>query len=352
MPDAARDRRRPPRRGGERTRRIRTLGLGLAAAAMGAAILSGQAGTGKGRLAGRVIDEAGQPVASARIVLRFVKSLAGPGFPPAWRDESAEFETETDRKGEWSYQGLAGGIWEIKASKAGYGTSSRQVQVRQLSDNPHVKLKIEKIKDGAYGIAADLLERANELFALGQFDEAAGYYRRYLEQDPGAMMVMLSLGLCLEQTAKYDEALQVFQSLVDRTSSDPLDKEITARALAGAADCLFRKGDPQAAIESWKRAVELSPTSGSVAANLAEVLFSVGRDEEAVSYYLKAVEIEPARPDIRLGLAYVYLHQGEFEKARTELSKIVKLGPPGSTTFAEAHRLLDEIAKKKKPLSP
>lgn len=351
MPDAARDRRRPPRRGGGLTRRVRALGLGLAAAAVGAAILSGQAGTGKGRLAGRVIDEADQPVASARIVLRFVKSPTGPGFPPAWRDESAEFETATDRKGEWSFQGLAGGIWEIEASKAGYGASSRQVQVRQLSGNPYVKLKIEKIKAGAYGIASDLLERANELFALSRFEEAAGYYRRYLELDPGALMVTLNLGLCLEQTAKYDEALRVFRILVDRTSSDPQDAEITARALAGAADCRFRQGDPQAAIEAWKLAIELSPTSGSVAANLAEVLFSVGRDEEAVSYYLKAVEIEPARPDIRLGLVYVYLHQGEFEKARAELSTVVKLGPPASTTVAEANRLLEEIAKKKRAAS-
>lgn len=309
--------------------------------------MSGQAGMGKGRLTGQVIDEAGQPVAAARIILRFVKSPVGPGFPPAWRDESAVFETASDRKGQWSYQGLAGGIWEIQASKGGYQASRLQVQVRQLSDNLPVKLKIDRIKEGAYAVAADLLERANELFALARFDEAAGYYRRYLDQDPGAVMVMLSLGQCLEQAAKLDDAAQTFRSLVEMTSSNPLDKEITARALAGLGDCLFKKGDPKTAIGYWKQSVDVSPTNGSVAANLAEVLFSIGQDGEAVVYYLKAVEIEPARPDIRLGLVYVYLHQGEFEKARAELTRIIELGPPGSTTAAEARKLLDELAKKK-----
>jgi tetratricopeptide (TPR) repeat protein len=303
---------------------------------------------GKGRLTGQVVDEAGHPVPSARIILRFVKSPVGPGFPPAWRDESAVFETASDRKGQWSYQGLAGGIWEIQASKGGYQASRLQVQVRQLSDNLPVKLKIERIKEGAYAIAADLLERANELFALARFDEAAGYYRRYLDQDPGAVMVMLSLGQCLEQAAKLDDAAQIFRSLVEMISSNPLDKEITARALAGLGDCLFKKGDPRTAIGYWKQSVDVSPTNGSVAANLAEALFSVGEDEEALAYYSKAVEIEPARQDIRLGLVYVYLHQGEFDKARTELSRIIELNP-GSTAAVEARKLLNELAKKKQP---
>jgi tetratricopeptide (TPR) repeat protein len=312
-----------------------------------AASLSGQAGTGKGRLTGTVVDEAGQPIAAARIILRFLKSPTGRGFPPAWRNESAVFETVTDRKGEWAYRGLAGGIWEISASKAGYRASSRQVEVRQLSGNPHVKLRIEAIREGAYGVAADLLEKANELFAVGRFDEAAGYYRRYLDQDAGAVMVWLSLGECLEQAAKLDEAVRIFQSLVDMTSSNPLDKEITARALAGMADSLYKRGDRQIAIEYWKQAIERSPTSETVAANLANVLFSLGRDDEAISYYQKAVEIDPGRQDTRLGLAYVYLHRDEFDKARAELAKIIAL-QPASATAAEARKLLDEIAGKRK----
>ena len=319
--------------------------LGAALVVSLAVSAPGQAGLGKGRLTGVVVDEDGKPVVSARILIRFVRSPLGPGLAPTWRDESAVFETATDDKGVWAYNGLAGGIWEVNASKAGYDPSSRQVQVRQLSGNPHVKLRIDQIKEGVYSIAADLLERANELFAVGKLNEAIIFYRRFLRQDPEAVMVMLNLGNCLEEAGQLEEAIREYQALVDKTSANPLDCEITARALAGIGDCCFRKGDRENAIDYWKLAVEKSPTSEIVAAGLAETLFSVGKDREAETYYLKAIHIAPTSLDIRLKLAFVYLHLEEFDKARVELTKIIEL-QPGSEAAAQARKYLNEIAHR------
>jgi tetratricopeptide (TPR) repeat protein len=330
-------------------RRVWSAIASLTAIALTATALFGQAGLGQGRLAGKVIDDEGKPVGSARIILKFIKSPLNNGLIHAWRDESAVFETATDKKGEWMYQGLAGGIWEVRALRDGYHSSSRQVEIRQLSPNPHVELTLERLKGGAYSIAAGLLEKANELYALGNFDEAVGAYREYLEKDPGAVMVMLSLGQCLEQTGALDEAIQEFRSIVDLTSANPLDREITARALAGLGDCAFKKGDRETAISAWKAAVEKSPSSENVAANLAEVLFSAGRDDEAVSCFQKAIEIAPTRQDIRLGLVNVLLHRGEMDKARGELNKIIELGPK-TPSAAQARKILVEISDKKKPL--
>jgi len=321
----------------------------LLAAMFLSANLSGQAGTGKGRLTGTVVDEEGKPVEAARIVLKFVRSQIARSWTPAWREESAVFETATGERGKWAYQGLAGGIWEIQASKDGYHPSSRQVLVRQLSANPHVTLRLEKLKDGAYSIAAGLLEEANGLFAVGKYGEAVTAYRKYLEQDPGSVMVMLSLGQCLEESGELDEAMAVFRSVADRTAADPLDRELTALALAGLGDCEFKKGLREAAIEHWKRAIETSPTNESVAANLAEVLFSLERDDEAAVYFRKAIEIAPTRQDIRFGLVNVYLHQGKFDQARTELARIIKLDPL-SPSATRARQMLGDLFTKKNPL--
>lgn len=329
-----------------RTAAARSGVLALLAAASLSVALFGQAGGGKGRLTGAVVDEDGRPVEAARIVLKFIKSQIARSWTPAWREESAVFETMTGEGGKWTYQGLAGGIWEIQASKDGYHPSSRQVQIRQLSANPHVSLRLERIKDGAYSIAAGLLEEANGLYALGKFKEAVSAYREYLEQDPGAVMVMLSLGQCLEESGELDDAIAVFRSAADMTSGDPLDREVSALALAGLGDCEFKKGHREAAVEHWKRAIETSPTSESVAANLGEVLFSLGRDDEAAVYFSKAIEIAPTRQDIRLELVNVYLHQEKFGQARTELDRIIKLDPL-SPTAARARQILDEISIKR-----
>ena len=320
--------------------------LGLASVALLAVTAFGQAGVGKGRLAGAVVDQDGKPVASVKIVLKFIKSPTGSVHNPEWKAESAVFETSTDKSGSWTYLGLAGGIWEVQASKDGYHSSSRQVQVRQLSANPHVKLRLDSLTGGAYSVSSGLLEKANELAALGKFDEAVLLYRQYLEMDPESVMVMLNIGDALQEGGRLDDAAKEYQALVDLTSANPGDREITARAMTGLGECAFRKGDRENAVKYWKLAVGTSPTSEVVAANLAQLLFSLGTSDEAVVYYLKALEIAPSRTDLRIKLAYVYLHQGDFDKARGELTKVIEV-VPGSALAAQAQKLLDEIEKKK-----
>jgi len=320
--------------------------VGFTLAAFLAVSAFGQAGIGKGRLTGAVVDQDGKPVASVKIVLKFIKSPAGSVHNPEWRPESAVFETSSDKSGNWTYLGLAGGIWEVQASKDGYHSSSRQVQVQQLSSNPHVKLRLDSLTGGAYSVASGLLEKANEQVALGKYEEAVLLYRQYLETDPGSVMVMLSIGDALQEAGRLDEAAKEYQALADLTSANPGDKEITARALTGLGECAFRKGDGEGAAKHWKLAIETSPSSEVVAANLAQLLFSLGKGDEAAVYYLKALEIAPARTDLRLKLAYVYLHLNDFDKARAELAKIIET-LPGSALAAQARKLLDELEKKK-----
>ncbi|UCE42191.1 MAG: carboxypeptidase regulatory-like domain-containing protein, partial [Candidatus Aminicenantes bacterium] len=58
-----------------------------------------QAGRGKARLTGTVIDEEGNPISSAKISL----DLLG--------RETTSRETSTNNKGEWSFMGLGSGNW-------------------------------------------------------------------------------------------------------------------------------------------------------------------------------------------------------------------------------------------------
>jgi hypothetical protein len=154
-----------------------------------AALALGQAGHGKGRLSGIVVDENGKPVASARIVLRLgeLGAKAASGWHASRFRESAVFETVTDKKGVWAYNGLTNGIWEVRASTEGYDWASRQVQVSQLSSNPVVELRLDKLKieTGSFSIAPDLLEQAYALYCQNKFAEALVFYRQYLEKDPG-----------------------------------------------------------------------------------------------------------------------------------------------------------------------
>jgi tetratricopeptide (TPR) repeat protein len=307
----------------------------------------GQTGYGKGQLSGIVVDEEAKPVAAARIALRLV---AKSGF---WRRassirESVVFETVTDKKGIWDYNGLTTGIWEVRASKAGYDSASRKVQVYQLTGNPSVRLRLDRIKveTGSFSFAPDLLEHADNLYYRNKFAEALLLYRQYLEKDPESIMVMLAVGDCLRETGDAEEALKAFQAVVDKTATDPGDKELLALALTGLGEVYFKQGDRENAVKYWKLAVGKTDLSEIPAANLGEVFFSEGKPKEAIEYYLIAVNIAPEQANLHYKLGLIYLNSSDYDQARARFSKVIDL-QPGSELARQARKMLEDLAKRK-----
>lgn len=315
-----------------------------------AASALGQAGYGKGQLSGIIVDEDAKPVAAAKIVLRLVERGVKSGFRSRASSisESVVFETVTDKKGVWVYTGLTTGIWEVRAFKAGYDSASRKVQVYQLTGNPSVKLRIDRIKmeTGSFSFAPDLLEHADGLYYRNKFAEALPFYRQYLERDPESIMVMLAVGDCLREAGDAEEAVKAFQTVVDRTTTNPGDKELLALALTGLGEVYFKEGDRENAVKYWKLAVEKTDLSEIPAANLGEIFFSEGKPEEAVKYYLIATKIAPNQAGLHYKLGLIYLNSGDYDKARVLFSKVIDL-QPRSELGRQARKILEDLARRK-----
>jgi len=81
-----------------------------------------QAGQGKGRLAGSVRDEAGNPIANGKVQLEF--EAAGR------RDE-----VMTNIKGEWAFIGVGTGPARVTVTAEGFQTDTIRLQVSQLQRN-------------------------------------------------------------------------------------------------------------------------------------------------------------------------------------------------------------------------
>ena len=329
--------------------RPRALSFILAFSVLVASAL-GQAGAGKGRLSGIVVDEDAKPVAAARIVLRLVETGVKSGFQRRASSipESVVFETVTDKKGVWIYNGLTTGIWEVRASKAGYDSASREVQVYQLTGNPSVKLRIDKIKmeTGSFSFAPDLLEHADNLYYRNKFAEALPFYRQYLEENPESIMVMLAVGDCLREMGNAEEAVKAFQAVVDRTATNPGDKELLALALTGLGEVYFKQGDRGNAAKYWKLAVEKTDLSEIPASNLGEIFFAEGKPEEAIKYFLIAMKIAPDQAGLHYKLGLIYLNSGDYDRARVLFSKVLDL-QPRSELARQARRILEDLAKRK-----
>jgi Flp pilus assembly protein TadD len=276
---------------------------------LGGALLSapafGQAGHGRGRLSGFVVDDRGEPVESATVVLSFLRSLAeSPRGRGAQLTEAAAFTTRSDKKGGWKLVGIASGFWEVSATKDGFLPARLEVKVSQIVANAKVTLKLERAPDAAFDAKAALLERASALFWQKMYAGALALYREAQGLDPEDVMTMLVIGDCLRESGDFDGALRQYRALADKTSADPLSKKITAMALTRMGEVHFKKGDLKAATRFLALSVEASPTDEVTAGNLGALLFEEGDADGAERYYRLALDIAPARPTSITGSAW------------------------------------------------
>jgi tetratricopeptide (TPR) repeat protein len=314
-------------------------------------IAFGQAGHGIARLSGTVTDDAGNPIPSAKIGLRFVEPIEHKGQSgyKVTAQESAYFEAATDKKGRWSYNGLATGVWEITARAKGYFPASRKCSVFQLQGNPRVPLQLEKMPEPLTENLTEsaLLEKANEFFYLKKFDEAVALYGIYLRAHPEFDMVALSIANCYQEKGDLDTAIGRYRTVVERTSKNRLDDYLTAQAYAGIAECYWKKKDIENTKAFYKHALETTAENELWAFSLAEIYFSQGATDEAITYYEKASRFAPGWSDPYIKLGNAYLNKADYEKAEKAYQRFLKLEPK-STRAADVKKILEDLERLKK----
>ncbi len=296
-----------------------------------------QAGRGKARLAGNVIDEEGNPVASAKISL----DLLG--------RETTSRETSTNKKGEWSFMGLGSGNWRITATAEGYIETFRDIFVSQIGRNPKVSITMKKIVE-THSLADDLglIEKAGDLFKERQFEEALSLLLQFLENNPEAYMTRINIGDCYKEMGEYDKAEAEYDLAMEAAQTDEkMGEEMIAKATAGKGDIYLKKGEFEQAQELFKKSIELLPDNEILAYNVGEIYFSNRNLEEAIAYYGIAIKIKPdwSLPYYRQGL--VYLNKEDYSNAEANFKKFLEIDP-GSELASSVRGMLDYLEKIKK----
>lgn len=174
------------------------------------------------------------------------------------------------------------------------------------------------------------------------WDNAAGYYSRALEELPDHPQALSSLGLAMFELHDYPLSLSCYQKASSISPDDPIPQEKIARiyermgklneaikASLRAAELHLKSRSAEKAIDNWLRVLIYQPDNISVRTRLAAVYEKLGRREEAVSEYIatasvfqrsgdspravKAVEyalkIMPENPEVRLALSLARSNQ-------------------------------------------
>lgn len=298
----------------------------------------GQTARGKARLSGVVVDDAGNALESATVVIEYLGK------------DTAKHETKSDKRGKWSFLSLGTGRWKITGSAEGYVPMATEAYVRQLERNPKVTLKLKKIAQSDKPIIEDeesfaLLDQGNKLYDEGKYKQAILFYEDFLVKNPKAYQTRLNIYNCYREMEEYDKAKEQCNLILEKVSTDaPMGKEMAAKALAGLGECYLKKNDMENAQKYFKQSIETYPDNELIAYNVGEIFFSNQNLDEAVHYFALAKQIKPDWSDAYYKLGLVYLNQADYEKARENLEKFLTL-EKDTERAANVKNILEQLKK-------
>jgi tetratricopeptide (TPR) repeat protein len=297
-----------------------------------------QAGRGKARLGGVVIDEAGNPINGAKIVLEFLAT------------ERENMETATNNKGAWGVIGLGTGKVRVTATAKGFLATSQEVNVQQLSLNPQIKMTLKIVpKSEAPAIDDEaslvLFDKGNQLFAEKNYDEAIIAFEQFLEKNPNAFQIHLSLGDCYREKGQFEKAIEEYNKVTELSGKDVVTgKELSAKSLAAIGECYLKMEDFEKAQTYFKQSVDAYAENEILAYNVGEIYFSNQKIDEAIQYYELAIKIKPGWGTPYLRLGYAYLNKGTYAKAIQNFEKYLEIEPESSEA-PKVKSLLEQLKK-------
>lgn len=194
-------------------------------------------------------------------------------------------------------------------------------------------------------------ERGKELYREGKFVEALLEFKRAYELKPTAAL-SYNMARSYEQLSQWDEAIKAYERFMTESTSakdraEAADKiEFLKTKIAGDANSpearykarvdngkkAFSRGDYEAAIEEFKAAFDLKPTS-AVLFNIAKSYERMGRYEEAIDYFQQYLDLDPNaadRPDVEEQIRRL---KKSIRERFQELS--VSSEPPGADIYLD-----------------
>lgn len=204
-------------------------------------------------------------------------------------------------------------------------------------------------KNGNYGLAIDLLNRAVEaepkskrawdILGLAYLDDdqeglAINAFQKQIEVNPFDESAFNNLGRVYLRQRKYDEADKWFRKQIE---VNPLDKY----AHGNLGISLIEQHKYEDAVSELERAVQVEPGNSVVQVNLGRAYLNLHQDDKAMSAFDKALTISPT-PSAWNNIAYeLALKKAHLDRARSYAESAVS-----ATAAALRNVSLDQINRR------
>lgn len=175
-------------------------------------------------------------------------------------------------------------------------------------------------------------ERAAEKsFLAGRYLSTREIYQTILEQNPGHTPSLCRIGVVHLKLGEPDAAADMFRRAVELDEGNPY-----AHRMLGFS--LMKVGDPPGAESSARRAVELAPDDATSHMLLATILYRTGRVAEAESHFKAAITADPMPSEPYYNLALISSRKGRKDDARDFYQQALERGAVPDPKLEQALR--------------
>jgi tetratricopeptide (TPR) repeat protein len=300
----------------------------VVAAAAAALVLAGAAPAlaqmELGVIKGRIVDEAGTPLADVTIRLVNV-------------DRGREVTLKTGKDGRFYRRGLQAGEYRIQVDHQGYQPIDDTLRLVAGTDRDFdftlAKAAAAGSKDFQEGVAA---------FNAKNFALAAAKFEAAVAASPTVAPLYVNLALAYFQLQRPADAVA---SLEKAASLAPNDAAIQFQL--GSAYVDTKAYDKAiAALEKGLAGADLTKDAmaAEAASTLGAVYFAEGKVAEAEAQFQKVLAVRPGNAGAMLGMAKVAFSKGDTAKA-LELFQQVVATSPGTPEAAQAETFIKELKK-------
>ncbi len=315
---------------------VRIILILMMVAALSMSVMA-QAGIGKGRFGGQVMDENENPIAGAKVKIEYLKN-------------TRVSETVTDESGRWSFSNLASGDMRITIDAEGYLTETHLVTVSQVNVNkshkarmvvdPSIKAREEAEK--AYQESVKALETGNQLFQDRKYEEALTFFQDFSQKNPEIITIHFNIGDVFREMKKYEEARAEYQKVMDY-AKEKADTTLQAKVVSSLGMVELRQNKMKEAQALFEQSIALNPEDEILAYNVAEIYFGSNDADKAIEYYQKAIQIKPDWSEPYLKIGYAYLNKGDIPQAIKSIEEYLKRVPEDSEQAAIARDLISSL---------
>jgi tetratricopeptide (TPR) repeat protein len=169
------------------------------------------------------------------------------------------------------------------------------------------------------------LQQAVGLHQSGRIDEAVNIYDKILKVIPNQPDALNFKGLAAHQTGDFDSAIKLIGQALEHMPPGNLQANVMFLNNLGSAHGAAR--DTAAAVDCFRRALDLDPNFYMALDNLGNALVNDGKLTAAATYYRRMIDLEPGDEDAHCKLAAALIDGGDLEAGIKCLRDALKIEP-------------------------